>query len=107
MLTNVLPTDVRSLAPLPSRDERSRFGHLQKAYRDEEHVQGRANGGDATVQVSPAEAVKRRAVALDGMRAEIVHASRAERIEYRFRSSLHMLAVYEHGVRSTGDTFVE
>ncbi len=59
------------------------------------------------VEISPADIVKRRAVAWDGMAGEIVQATRRERVEYRFRAQRHLLAVYEQGVRHDGDTLVE
>jgi AraC family transcriptional regulator len=51
--------------------------------------------------------VKRRAVALRGITAEIVRATRRERVEYRYRGPLHLLAVYDQATRLQGDTFVE
>jgi AraC family transcriptional regulator len=51
--------------------------------------------------------MKRRTVAWDGMAAEIVQATMRERIEFRFRSSHHLLVVYDQGMRSEGDTFVQ
>jgi AraC-like DNA-binding protein len=62
---------------------------------------------DAGVEISPADSAKRRAVAWDGMAAEIVQATRRERIEFRFRAPRHMLIVYEQGARRDGETFVE
>jgi AraC family transcriptional regulator len=65
---------------------------------------------DATnhaVEVYPPDIVRRRAVAWDGMAAEIVQATRPEKIEFRFRAPLHLLAVYEQGIRSDGETFVD
>jgi AraC family transcriptional regulator len=59
------------------------------------------------VEVFPSDIVRRRTVAWDGMAAEIVQATRPEKMEFRFRAPLHLLAVYERGVRSDGDTFVE
>src|SRR5712675_2135067 len=43
----------------------------------------------------------------DGMAAEIVQATRRERLEFRFRGARHLLVLCEQGVRSEGDTFVE
>lgn len=60
-----------------------------------------------SVQVSPSNIIKRQAIAWDGMAAEIVQATQNERLELRFRSSFHLLAVYEQGARNDGDTFVE
>lgn len=62
---------------------------------------------DPVVKIAPAEAVTRRAVSWDGMAAEIVQATRREKIEYRFHARRHLLAVYDQGVRRDGDTFVE
>jgi AraC family transcriptional regulator len=59
------------------------------------------------VDISPPDIVKRRSMASGGMTAEIVRATRRETMELRFRAPLHLLVVYEQGVRSDGDTFVE
>src|SRR6267378_4360093 len=66
-----------------------------------------SNATNHAVEVYPPDIVRRRAVAWDGMAAEIVQATRPETIEFRFRAPLHLLAVHERGVRSDGDTFVE
>ena len=62
---------------------------------------------DHRVAVQPSDAVKRSSRACDGMVAEIVQATRRERLEFRFCGPLHLLAVYDQGVRRDGDTFVE
>ena len=62
---------------------------------------------DHGVEVYPTDVVKRHAVAWDGMTAEIVQATRCEKLEFRFRGPLHLLAVCDQGMRSDGDTFVE
>src|SRR5260370_24915529 len=41
------------------------------------------------------------------MAAEIVQATRRERMEFRFRGTRHLLVLCEQGARSDGDTFVE
>jgi AraC family transcriptional regulator len=61
---------------------------------------------DRTVEIFPADAVKRRAVSWDGMTVEIVQATRPERTEYRFNGPRHLLAVYEQGERREGETIV-
>jgi len=71
------------------------------------HDRPAADVVNATVEISPPEIVRRRIVAWDGMTAEIVQATRREKIEYRFRAPFHLLAVCEQGVRDDGDTFVE
>ena len=60
-----------------------------------------------SVQISPSNNLKRQAIAWDGMAAEIVQAAKNEKLEFRFRSPFHLLAVYEQGARSEGDSFVE
>ena len=59
------------------------------------------------VEVYPADVVKRRVITWNGMAAEIVQATRRERMEFRFRGTRHLLVLCEQGVRSDGDTFVE
>jgi AraC family transcriptional regulator len=59
------------------------------------------------VEVHPADAVKRHSVTWDGMSAEIVQATRREKLEFRFRGPRHLLAVCDQGLRSDGDSFVE
>jgi AraC family transcriptional regulator len=61
----------------------------------------------ALVDVRPHGGVTRRGISWRGMGAEFVHAMRHDRIEYRFRSPVHLLAAYEQGVRRDGETFVE
>jgi AraC family transcriptional regulator len=59
---------------------------------------------DRTVEIIPADVVKRSAVSWDGMTAEIVQATRPERTKYRFNGPRHLLAVYEQGERRDGET---
>jgi AraC family transcriptional regulator len=42
-----------------------------------------------------------------GTGAEIVQATKHDKIEFRFRGPRHLLAVYDQGMRSDGDTLVE
>jgi AraC family transcriptional regulator len=42
-----------------------------------------------------------------GMGAEFVQATRHNRVDYSFRSPVHLLAAYEHGVRRDGESYVE
>jgi AraC family transcriptional regulator len=60
-----------------------------------------------TVRISPSDAVTRRAVGCRGVTAEIVQAVRPDRIEYCFCASVHMLVLYEQGVRDDGETSVQ
>ena len=65
------------------------------------------DNANANVQVSPSSIAKRQAVKWNGMAAEIVQATQRQKIEFRFRSSVHLLALYEQGARNNGDTFVQ
>jgi AraC family transcriptional regulator len=101
----------RQAALLPSLDGRARshgsgFGQAgTQAYRllNRPMVE-KANQG---VAIHPADAVKRHVVTWDGMAAEIVQATRRERMEFRFRGTRHLLVLCEKGVRSDGETYVE
>jgi AraC family transcriptional regulator len=62
---------------------------------------------DAAVEISPSTAVSRRGMAWHGMAAEAVGILEQGRIESRFRAPVHMLALFESGVRSDGCTSVE
>jgi AraC family transcriptional regulator len=62
---------------------------------------------DPVVQISPSEAVSRRSVTWRGMAGEIVQVNRRGRIDCHFCAPVHMLAVYERGVRQNGGTCVE
>ena len=60
-----------------------------------------------TVDISPRDIVNRRATNCDGMAAEIVQATRRERIDIRFRAPVHLLVVVEQAARLAGETSVE
>jgi AraC family transcriptional regulator len=89
---------------------------LRAPERNDEHTKRQTHSKrdrsmvDAThhaVEVYPPDIVRRRTVALDGMAAEIVQAIRPEKVAFRFRAPLHLLAVYDQGIRSDGETFVD
>ena len=114
MLTNSLPTPARFTSQangLPPMDRRPRLSnrHYEPAgfAAPARHDWPAADMVNATVEISPPDIVRRRIVNWDGMKAEIVQATRREEIEYRFRAPFHLLAVCEQGVRDDGDTFVE
>jgi AraC family transcriptional regulator len=87
----------------PRRRPDSRGNHQARRLHDRRP----AERIDLAVEISPDDIVKRRAVTWDGMAAEIVQATRHEKIELRFRAPHHLLAVYEQGVRRDGETFVD
>ena len=59
------------------------------------------------VEISPPEAVKRRAVRGYGMVAESVQSTSQGGIQHRFCAPVHLLVMYEKGERRDGETFVE
>jgi AraC family transcriptional regulator len=60
-----------------------------------------------TVEVLPADVVRRRAIRSHGMMAESVQTASHNRVEYRFCAPVHLLVIYEDGARREGETFVE
>jgi AraC family transcriptional regulator len=59
------------------------------------------------VAITPGDSFRRRMVRSAGMTAEIVQETGSEAIEYRFKASVHLLILFERGVRRDGDTGVE
>jgi AraC family transcriptional regulator len=80
---------------------------------NDRHVIARSNGRSAAgtpsslVRISPQHAVARRGEAWRGIAAEIVQATSHEPVEYRFKAPVHLLIVYEQGVRHEGETFID
>jgi len=98
----------RRAAVLLSLNGRAHEGHDGRADPQTHRLHDRStHHGTNAVEVYPPDIVKRRTVAWDGMAAEIVQATRPEKIEFRFRAPLHLLAVYDRGIRSDGETFVD
>jgi AraC family transcriptional regulator len=121
MLTNSLPTTATSSfetgpphlprANVPrlieSRTERR---HVERADRNQvrpPHHRVAAGMVHPIVEISPPDSVERRTATWPGMAAEIVRATRPDRIESRFCAPVHLLAVYERGMRREGETSVE
>jgi AraC family transcriptional regulator len=111
MFANSRCSNVAAPGPL-GRDTREALSTLE---RDDERTEPQAhsmrdrsmvNATNHAVEVYPPDIVRRRSVAWDGMAAEIVQATRPEKVEFRFRAPLHLLAVYDQGIRSDGETFV-
>jgi AraC family transcriptional regulator len=105
------PPTAPHIAMLLRSDRHPRVGEGQHEHADHwlrPLVDHRAPSvADRTVEIFPADAVKRRTVSSDGMTVEIVQATQSERTEYRFNGPRHLLAVYEQGERREGETFVE
>ena len=67
-----------------------------------------ASGCEAlTVDFFPSNAVTRRTACWGDVTGEIIEANQRGRLECRLRSSLHMLAIHERGVREAGRTSVQ
>jgi AraC family transcriptional regulator len=84
--------------------------HVERADRNQVHTLHSCVAADTVhpiVEISPADSVVRRIEIWPGMAAEIIQATRSDRIESRFRAPVHLLAVYERGMRQEGETFVE
>jgi hypothetical protein len=121
MLTNSLPTNATSSfetrAPRPPRaifpllfERRAERRHVEGADRYQvrpPHHRVAANMVHPIVEISPPDSVERRTASWPGMAAEIVQATGSDRIESCFCAPVHLLAVYERGMRHEGETFVE
>ena len=119
MLTNSLPTNVASPAcfnrtlqanglPMDRRPRLSnRHYEPTGCAARARHNRSAADVINTTVEISPPDIVRRRIVTWDGMTAEIVQATRREKIECHFCAPFHLLAVCEEGARNDGETFVE
>jgi AraC family transcriptional regulator len=59
------------------------------------------------VAITPGDRFRRRMVRSTGMTAEIVQETGSERIEYRFQAPVHLLILFERGVRREGETVIE
>jgi AraC family transcriptional regulator len=84
---------------LPSENDRQVIARSNR--------QGAAGAPGSLVKISPQHAVARRGEAWRGIAAEIVQATCHEPVEYRFKAPVHLLIVYEQGVRHDGETFVD
>jgi AraC family transcriptional regulator len=62
---------------------------------------------DPAVEISPSEAVTRRALAWRGMAVETVSATELRRLEVRYHGPTHLLILFEEGVRKDGLTCIE
>lgn len=91
------------------RPARARERHDGRSDRQgrRSHDRGMVDATNRTVEVYPPDIVKRRTVTWDGMTAEIIQATKHDRVETRFCAPVHLLAVCERGMRDDGETFVE
>ena len=61
----------------------------------------------STVQISPSELVKRRSTERYGMVAESIYAPARTRIEICYDAHVHLLVLYEDGVRRDGESSID
>jgi AraC family transcriptional regulator len=59
------------------------------------------------VDIAPNRVVARRALKCRGMSAEFVQATAHDRVQYSFRSPMHLLAAYQQGSRLDGESYVQ
>jgi AraC family transcriptional regulator len=97
-----------AIVPL-SIERRAERRHVERADPIQTHLPHRvaANMVHPIVEISPPDSMEHRTASWPGMAAEIVQATRSDRIESCFCAPVHLLAVYEHGMRREGETFVE
>jgi AraC family transcriptional regulator len=116
MLTNSQPIRIGTFTPFGKGAPRSPLYDGAALRSGPAHSEGRRPGARATqsaelsfptVDVAPYRAITRRGAAWHGMGAEFVQATSHDRVDYSFRSSLHMLAAYEQGARREGESYVE
>jgi AraC family transcriptional regulator len=86
---------------------------LDQGERSRHYLPGRLSDfhpgaiSDHAVEVFPSHAVRRRTFAWDGVAVDVVQAITHEKVEFRFRGPLHLLVVYEDGIRGNGETLIE
>jgi AraC family transcriptional regulator len=71
------------------------------------HHRTESHAADPLVRISQSDAVSRRLASWPGMTVEIIEARRRGRIDYHYCAPVHLLAVYERGVRQDGCTVIE
>lgn len=82
----------------------------ERSDRHRAHSPARVETADAmhpTVEISPANSVRRHALTGHGMTVEYIQCTSPGVVEYRFRAPVHLLVAYEQGECRDGETFVE
>ena len=69
-------------------------------------VDARLETAPHVLEISPASHAKRRVASWNGMAAEIVQTTSGARTSYRYRSSMHLLVLFEQATRREGETQV-
>ena len=101
------------LSTLPVRDESFEVGRTTRDHFEQfelrSTVPSRQPVGsdlDSTVQIYPAELVKRERASWDGIVTETVYAAAQSRVEFRFDAPVHLLVMYDYGARRQGETSI-
>jgi AraC family transcriptional regulator len=112
--TNVVSRNPSNSGTSPYVAVSPSYGRLLHQRRDERTDTGRSlsygrtdfRSPDVLVKISPSEAVARRALSWPGMAVEIAEATQPCQIEVRFCAPVHLLVLFEEGVRRNGHTCV-
>jgi hypothetical protein len=69
--------------------------------------EGKGNVSNPSVEIFPANVVRRHAITGDGMTAESIQCAGGASIEYHFSGAIDLLVIYVRGARCRGETWVE
>jgi AraC family transcriptional regulator len=102
------------LSTFRTRDERCEAGrtalHHFEQFELRSTVASRQTVGsdllDSTVQIYPADSVKRDSASWGGIVTETVYAPTQSRVEFRFDAPVHLLVMYDYGARREGETSI-
>jgi len=61
----------------------------------------------STLQITPAESVKRLGTGRPGWFVETIHAAIGKRMEFEFQGPVHLLVMYNEGTRRNGETSID
>jgi AraC family transcriptional regulator len=102
---NTPPAKTRQAVPLPIRGN----GFTGQAAVNHQVGHGRVAPAaqHPFVEISPRQSVRRGMVSSPGMTAELVQETGSARIDYRFVAPIHLLVLFERGVRRGGETNVD
>ena len=101
------------LSTLPVRDKSFEVGRTTRDHFEQfelrSTVPSRQPVGsdlDSTVQIYPAELVKRERASWDGIVTETIYAAAQSRVEFMFDAPAHLLVMYDYGARRQGETSI-
>jgi AraC family transcriptional regulator len=101
------------LSTLPTRDKGFEVGRTTRQHSEQFELRStigsRQTVGsnlDSTVQIYPADSVKRERASWDGIVTETIYAPTQSRVEFKFDASVHLLVMYYYGARCEGETSI-